>query len=941
MIPFRPLIFVPIALVLISASAAFALVSDDFRAPNPGAAWTFVNPAGDSTMRIVGSGTSDSRLEISVPAGQPHDPWTAGNFAPRLVQRTANGDFTAEAKFDSPVTLRYQTQGIVVEGGPTNFLRFEFMSDGAGTRVFAASVLGTAAVVRTNRVIPATAPLYMQVRRTGNRWEQAWSPDGVNWSAAAAFDLPLTVTAAGVYAGNAGTSPPAHRALVDYFFDGASRIVPEDGAAAADVTPPRITEARTSPAASSLGVSWRTDESASASLAWGKTAAYELGTRTVPAATFQNVTLTGLQPDTPYQLRITARDASGNQSRFDAAARTLATATGCAVRPWYGSYQSFGRPGISQRWVNILGDVAGCTDLKSLSFRLNDGTPRPLSVGPDLRRLAAKGDFNVEIPRTDLRPGPNRVEIVATDNSGAQRSAVVTVDYAGTGTWPLPHHLSWSTFSSPAAAAQVVDGRWAIEGGGLRTTSLAYDRTVAVGDIGWSNYEALVPVTLLGMDPGGYNAISGAPGVGLILRWTGHFDWGGRQPSIGWKPVGATAWYTWDERLKLLVNDRLAAQDPSGRKLAVGRTYLFRVRAETGAGGIPAYKVKVWAQGETEPAAWTLSGTGYTSDPARGSLLLVAHHVDVRFGNVTLTPVASSAVDTTPPQISGISANPGTTTATVAWATNEPARGTLEYGTTTAYGSRVEKTTAATSQSASLTGLTAGKIYHYRIRATDAAGNSAVTPDRTFTTPTAPPPPTTRTAPRPDNFDGTALNTAVWTFVNPRGDARLTVSGGKASIAIPAGTGHDLWTGGNFAPRLLQKIGNGNFEMEAKFDSAVRSRYQTQGIVVEGGPGQFLRCEFQGDGAATRLFVATVTGTSASVKANVAITPGTSLYLRLRRAADLWTVSYSTNGATWSAAPTFTHPLAVTAAGVYGGNAGSPAPAHTAIVDYVKGAAIP
>lgn len=838
---------------LLSVSPAAALVSDDFNAPNLNPAWTFVNPAGDAALRLSGAGTADARLEIAVPAGKEHDLWTGGNFAPRLMQKCPDTDFAVEAKFDSPVGSRYQMQGIVVESDPNRFLRFEFMGDGAGTRVFAASVLGTSAVVRANKAVPGGSPLYMRVRRTGSRWEQAWSPDGVNWTVAAAFDLPLPVASVGVYAGNAGSPAPAHTARIDYVFDSSAPIVPEDGVAAGpDTAPPRIYDARIVPAAASLEVNWKTDETATGAVAYGKTATYELGTVRAPAAaTAQKVTLSGLEPDTSYQMRITARDGAGNEGASGAlTARTAAAAAGCAVRLWYGPHQVFGDPGISQRWVNILGDVAGCS-LKSLVFRLNDGPARSLSIGPDGRRLASKGDFNVEIPRTDLRAGLNRVEIVATETSGAQRSETATVDNVTGRTWPLPYHLSWSTASSPAAAAQVVDGRWALDGGGVRPRVLAYDRTVAVGDIAWSDYEVLVPVTLLGVDPGGYNNISGSPGIGLILRWTGHFDWGGRQPTIGWKPVGATAWYKWDDRLKLRVNDRLVAEDTSGRKLAVGKTYLFRMRVETLSGGAPAYKVKVWPQGTAEPAVWTLSGTGYASDPARGSLLLVAHHVDVRFGSITVTPVGTSSEPppTTPPPASG--------------------------------------------------------------------------------------------GPVSDTFDGSALNTRTWSFVNPKGDAKLTVSGGKASIALPAGTEHDLWTGGNFAPRIMQKAGSGNFEVEAKFDSPVSARYQTQGIVVEGGTGQFLRCEFQGDGSATRLFVAAVLGTAGSVKANRVIAGGAPLYMRVKRSADTWTVSYSSNGSTWTTGATFTQPLAVSAVGVYGGNAGSPAPAHTATIDYFRNTASP
>ena len=45
-----------------------------------------------------------------------------------------------------------------------------------------------------------------------------------------------------------------------------------------------------------------------------------------------------------------------------------------------------------------------------------------------------------------------------------------------------------------------------------------------------------------------------------------------------------------------------------------------------------------------------------------------------------------------------------------------------------------------TSHSQVLTGLTPGTVYHYRVRATDAAGNSSMSGNFTFTTPATPPP---------------------------------------------------------------------------------------------------------------------------------------------------------------------------------------------------------
>src|SRR5262245_25190161 len=104
------------------------------------------------------------------------------------------------------------------------------------------------------------------------------------------------------------------------------------------------------------------------------------------------------------------------------------------------------------------------------------------------------------------------------------------------------------------------------------------------------------------------------------------------------------------------------------------------------------------------------------------------------------TPIGGAPTgDTTPPVISGVSAGSITaTSATINWTTNENSDSQVEYGTTTAYGqSTILNTSLVTAHSQGLSGLTAGTLYHYRVKSKDAAGNLAVSGDFSFTTATA------------------------------------------------------------------------------------------------------------------------------------------------------------------------------------------------------------
>lgn len=95
--------------------------------------------------------------------------------------------------------------------------------------------------------------------------------------------------------------------------------------------------------------------------------------------------------------------------------------------------------------------------------------------------------------------------------------------------------------------------------------------------------------------------------------------------------------------------------------------------------------------------------------------------------------------DTTAPTIGSIStSNIAAASATINWNTNEPTTSQIQYGLTTSYGSATPlDTNLLTSHTQSLTGLTAGTYYHYRILSWDAAGNVAISNDYIFKTSTA------------------------------------------------------------------------------------------------------------------------------------------------------------------------------------------------------------
>lgn len=109
---------------------------------------------------------------------------------------------------------------------------------------------------------------------------------------------------------------------------------------------------------------------------------------------------------------------------------------------------------------------------------------------------------------------------------------------------------------------------------------------------------------------------------------------------------------------------------------------------------------------------------------AVGVLALVA-------GLLGTSEPAAAAADTRAPVISAVVASaPSPTSVAVTWTTDEKATSQLLYGTSTAYGSSTTRSTSLSlSHRRTFSGLQAGTTYHLQVRAIDAAGNAAASPD--------------------------------------------------------------------------------------------------------------------------------------------------------------------------------------------------------------------
>lgn len=311
--------------------------------------------------------------------------------------------------------------------------------------------------------------------------------------------------------------------------------------------------------------------------------------------------------------------------------------------------------------------------------------------------------------------------------------------------------------------------------------------------------------------------------------------------------------------------------------------------------------------------------------------------------NKTVTAIFDA--DTVPPQISNVQVTPDETSATITWKTNEPATSVVDYGEIATYElGTIEELTLVTDHRIVLSGLSADTVHHYQILSEDGYGNTGGIADAVFTT----------TAPRggasgilSDDFNVCALDTGLWTLVDPVGDAAFAVAGSgsgdvQLEISVPAGTSHDPWSV-NEAARLMQTAADTDFEIEVKFDSLVTQQYQEQGLIVEESSSNWLRFDVYSDGSQTMLLAASVVGGTPDTKINTTITTAAPVYLKVLRNGDVWDFSYSYDGVAWTLGTSFTHALSVSSVGPCAGNFGSgaSAPAHTAVVDYFFNTADP
>ena len=160
-------------------------------------------------------------------------------------------------------------------------------------------------------------------------------------------------------------------------------------------------------------------------------------------------------------------------------------------------------------------------------------------------------------------------------------------------------------------------------------------------------------------------------------------------------------------------------------------------------------------------------------------------------------------------------------------------------------------------------------------------------------------------APLTDKFLG-----PFWRLVAPAGGS-ASISNSHLFIAVPGGSNHDTLVPANQAVRVVQTIGNEDFDVAIKIDfPMVATEGDTsQGLMVLSDDEDFVTFALVTDGSSIGLRARTVThGAGSDVLNDMGFSQYQNpMYLRLTRSKSNYVAFYSIDGVGWNEAASFSY----------------------------------
>ena len=457
-------------------------------------------------------------------------------------------------------------------------------------------------------------------------------------------------------------------------------------------------------------------------------------------STATTATVTGLTNGTEYQFRVKATNVAGNSVASATATTTPRTVPGAPT----GLTATPGNVSVSLSWTAPSTGGAAISDYiveyKAASASnwatFNDGTST--STTATVTGLTNGTEYDFRVKATNV-----------AGNSAASATASATPSVppgAPTGLTATPGNaqasLSWTAPTSTGGAAisdYIVEykaasaSNWATFNDGTSTSTTAtvtgltngteYDFRVKATNVAGNSVASATATTTPRTVPGAPTGLTATPGnVSVSLSWTAPSTGGAAISDyiVEYKAASASNWATFNDGTSTSTTATVTG-------LTNGTEYDFRVKATNVA------------------------------------------------GNSAASATASATPSVPPGAPTGLTATPGNAQASLSWTAPTSTGGAaisdyiVEYKAASASQWSTFADGTRTSTTATVTGLTNGTEYDFRVKATNVAGNSAASATATTTPRTVPDAPTSLTA-TPDDTE-VSLS---WTAPADNGGAAIT-----------------------------------------------------------------------------------------------------------------------------------------------------------------------
>lgn len=471
---------------------------------------------------------------------------------------------------------------------------------------------------------------------------------------------------------------------------------------APDTTAPVILSIASSTTQTGATITWSTDETASSSIQYGLTTSY--GTTASSSATSSHtVTLSGLTAATLYNFKVFAIDASGNVGT--STNLTFTTASLPVTSP---SVTQQSASSVSTSSVTLNGTIVsnnnGTSTVRGFEYGLTT------SYGSIASTTGTYGTGSYSQVVTGLTPNTlYHYRAYATNGAGTGTST------DGTFTTSVVPDTTAPAISSVSSLTTQTNATITWNTNESASSAIQYGLTTGYGTVASSSATSSHSVTLSGLTAATlYNykvfAIdaSGNVGSSTNLTFTTSATSDTSAPIISSLGVSSISTST------VLIS--WSTDEAASSTVQFGSSTGYGLNATSS--GTTTHSVVL--SGLTQNTIYQYK---VTSIDASGNI-----------ATSTNGSFKTLSTDITPPGVNSISTSTTDTTATISWMTNEVASTSVQYGLTTAYGNFSATSTANTTHSMTLTGLTQDTTYNFRFASIDGSDNASTSINFTFRT---------------------------------------------------------------------------------------------------------------------------------------------------------------------------------------------------------------